>query len=237
MKKVLVTGSTQGIGLAIAERFVKEGYAVIVHCSRDEAKAERVKNEIGAAGAVACDLSDLAATAKLKEKTGPVDALVLNASVQFKNRWDAVSVEELQQQVTVNVESTMVLMQEYIPEMRENGFGRIVTIGSVNQYNNHPELTVYSATKCAVESLVRNVAKQEAKYGITVNNVAPGAIHTPRNQSVYDDPALREFVENKIPLRRFGEPQEIAGTVLLLCGEDGAYITGADIKIDGGMSL
>ena len=235
--KVLITGSTQGIGKAIAEAFVKRGDEVIVHCATDIEKAERIRKEIGAAHAVVADLSDYKQTIALYDKTGAVDCLILNASVQYKNHWTKVSEEEFDKQITVNFKSLFIMMQKYVPDMIDRGFGRVVTIGSVNQFRNHPELTVYSATKCAVESLVRNIAKQVAPYGVTVNNVAPGAILTPRNQSVYDDNAARKKVENSIPLGRFGTVEEVVGTVMLLCGEEGSYITGADISVDGGMRL
>lgn len=237
MKTALVTGSTQGIGKAIAERLVKNGFEVIVHCSSDMQKAERVREEIGAQKAAVCDLSDVKQVAALKEKTGAVDVLILNASVQYKQKWFDISDAEIEKQLSVNVGSTLKLIQAYYPAMKENGFGRIITIGSVNQHRQHPELSFYAATKCAVMSLVKNIAKEVAPYGITVNNVSPGAIATPRNASVYNDEATRKKVEACIPLGRFGLPEECAGIVAFLASDDSAYITGADIKADGGMSL
>lgn len=235
MKTALVTGSTQGIGKAIAQRLVCEGFRVIVHCSSDIEKAERIKDEIGAHLAVVCDLSDMQQVAKIKEKTGAVDVLVLNASVQFKQKWQDISDAEIQKQLNVNIISSLKLMQIYYPEMKENGFGRIITIGSVNQHRQHSELSFYAATKCAVMSLVKNIAKEVAPFGVTVNNVAPGAIDTPRNANV--DKALRRKVEGLIPVGRFGKPEECAGIVAYLASEDGVYVTGADIRVDGGMSL
>ncbi|HBJ19236.1 MAG TPA: short-chain dehydrogenase, partial [Clostridiales bacterium] len=111
------------------------------------------------------------------------------------------------------------------------------TIGSVNQHRRHPELSFYAATKCAVMSLVENVAKEVAPFGVTVNNVAPGAIATPRNAAVYHDEAARKKVEEAIPVGRFGTPEECAGIVAFLASEDSSYISGADIRVDGGMSL
>ena len=236
-KTALVTGSTQGIGKAIAVRLVKSGFQVIVHCSGDIEKAERVKNEIGAHKAVVGDLSDMRHVAEIKEKTGPVDVLVLNASVQFKQKWQDISDNEIEKQLNVNVVSTLKLMQAYYPDMKEKGFGRIITIGSVNQYRQHPELSFYAATKCAVMSLVKNIAKEVAPFGVTVNNVSPGAIATPRNANLYNDEAARRKVEAQIPVGRFGKAEECAGIVAFLTSEDGEYITGADIKVDGGMSL
>lgn len=237
MKRVLVTGSTQGIGKAIAKRFVENGYSVIVHCSNDIEKAERIKNEIGADKAVICDLSDMEQVAEIKEATGAVDVLVINASVQYKQKWQDITDYEIEKQLNVNVVSTLKLIQTYYPDMETNGFGRIITIGSVNQHRQHPELSFYAATKCAVMSLVKNIAKEVAPFGVTVNNVSPGAILTPRNANVYKDEVARKKVESAIPVGRFGSPEEIAGVVVMLAKDDGSYITGADIRVDGGMSL
>ena len=235
--RVLVTGSTQGIGRAIAEGFVKRGDQVIIHCSSDIEKAERICKEIGGYGAVVADFSKVDEIKSLHSKTGDVDCLILNASVQYKEPWEDISEETFDKQITVNVKSTLMLIQDYCPSMKEKGFGRIVTIGSVNQYRQHPELVLYSATKCAVMSLVKNIAKQVAPYGVTVNNVAPGAIATPRNADVYNDGEKRRAVEAIIPVGRFGTPEDCVGTVLMLCSDAGSYITGTDIIIDGGMRL
>ena len=235
--KVLITGSTQGIGKALATAFAKNGDEVIVHCSKDMQKAERVRQEIGAHQAVVCDLSNMEEVNALYQKTGAVDCLILNASVQYKEPWTEIADDTFDRQIDINLKSTLKLMQAYYPAMKENGFGRIVTIGSVNQYRQHRELSIYSATKCAVKKLVEVIAKEVAPYGVTVNNVAPGAIATPRNQDVYNDEEKRKAVESVIPLGRFGTPEDCVGTVLMLCSEQGAYITGADIIIDGGMRL
>ena len=237
MKKVLITGSTQGIGKALAVAFVKAGYQVCVHCSKDIEKAERIRSEIGAHQAVVCDLSNMDEVNGLYQKTGAVDCLILNASVQYKELWTDITDETFDKQFDVNVKSTLKLMQAYYPVMKEKGFGRIVTIGSVNQYRQHPELSLYSATKCAVMKLVKVIAKQGAPYGVTVNNVAPGAIATPRNESVYNNEEQRKAVETVIPMGRFGTPEDCVGAVLMLCSEQGSYITGTDIIIDGGMKL
>lgn len=235
--KILVTGSTQGMGKAIAAAFVKEGDEVFVHCSKDKEKAERIRKEIGATGAVIADLSDMREVRGLYKKTGAVDCLILNASVQYKQQWQEITEEAIDRQFSVNVKSTLLLMQAYYPAMKENGFGRIITIGSVNQNRCHPELSLYSATKCAVMRLVKNIAKEAAPFGVTVNNVSPGAIDTPRNADVYNNSDLRRKVESVIPMGRFGTPEDCASAVLFLCGRGGDYITGADIAVDGGMSL
>lgn len=235
--KVLITGSTQGIGKALATAFVKRGDEVIVHCSNDIEKARRIQKEIGASNAVICDLSNMCEVNALIEKTGAVDCLILNASVQYKETWQNITDETFDKQLNVNVKSTLKLMQAYYPAMKEKRFGRIVSIGSVNQYRRHSELSVYSASKCAVMKLVEVIAKEVAPYGVTVNNVSPGAILTPRNESVYNDGVKRKAVESQIPMGRFGSPEDCVGAVLMLCSEQGSYITGTDIIIDGGMRL
>ncbi len=234
--KVLVTGSSQGIGKAIAKAFVDRGDEVFIHC-RTLTKAEAVRAEIGAAHAVAADLGKLEDIRLLTEQTGAVDCLILNASVQYKESWENISLENMDAQLNVNIKSTLLLMQSYYPAMKEQGFGRIITVGSVNQHRRHPQLPMYAATKCAVMSLVENIAKHTAPFGVTVNNVSPGAIATPRNADVYNDEEQRRAVENVIPMHRFGTPEDCVGVILMLCSEAGAYITGDDILVDGGMRL
>ena len=121
--------------------------------------------------------------------------------------------------------------------MQKRGFGRIVTLGSVNQYNQHPELSLYGATKAAQYKMVKNFAPALAPFGVTINNVAPGAIETPRNADVCADPEKKASVEAMIPARRFGVPADISPAVLLLCSDEGSYMTGSEIVIDGGLSL
>ncbi len=235
--KVLVTGSTQGIGKEIASQFVKLGYEVTVHGSKSLEKALKAREEIGASSAVVADLSDVEQIKAIHGKTGDVDILILNASVQYKEKWDEVTEEALDKQLTVNIKSTLMLMQAYIPTMKKKGFGRVVTVGSVNQHRVHPLLPVYSATKCGVMSIVKNIAKDVAPFGVTVNNISPGAIATPRNSEIYEDEQSRKSVEAAIPLGRFGTPCDCVGAVMLVCSDAGGYITGADIAVDGGMSL
>jgi NAD(P)-dependent dehydrogenase (short-subunit alcohol dehydrogenase family) len=136
-----------------------------------------------------------------------------------------------------NLKASYFLMKKYAEGMKARGFGRIVTLGSCNQYNQHPELSLYAATKAAQYKMVKNFAPALAPFGVTVNNVAPGAIATPRNAEIVEDDARRAAVEEKIPCGRFGTPEDIAPAVLLLCSDEGAYITGSEIVIDGGLSL
>ena len=236
-KTALVTGSTQGIGFDIAKSLAEHGAKVFVHGASSMEKCVAASSKIEGSVPVRANLMDMNEVEGLYDLTGPVDILVLNASVQYKRAWDAFSDEEYDAQLDCNVKSTYLLIKKYVPAMKEKGWGRIVTLGSVNQYNQHPELSLYGVTKAAQYKMVKNFAPALAPHGITINNVAPGAIATPRNAAVYDDPALRAKVEAKIPCGRFGTPEEISPAVLLLCSDEGAYITGSEIVIDGGLSL
>lgn len=237
-KKVFITGSSQGMGKAMAKAFVDYGATVIVHCSKDSAKLEKTIIDTGADKGVLADLSNLSETETLFDKTGPVDILIINASVQYRNSWLNITSEEFDNQVNVNFKSTLKLMQLYYPYMEQQKFGRIITIGSVQQYKPNSSMAVYAATKCAVMSLVENIAKQISCNGVTINNVSPGVFITPRNSDIISkkDDYVAKILQS-IPCGRFAEADEIAAIILLLCSNEGSYITGADFKIDGGMSL
>ncbi len=236
-KKAIVTGSTQGIGFAIAEILAKQGASVFVCGSGNVQKIEAAAERINRAVPVNVDLLSVDCADKMYEITGDVDILVLNASIQYKEKWNEFTMEQYDKMMDCNVRSSYLLIKKYAEGMKARGWGRIVTIGSVNQYNQHPELSLYSVTKVAQMKMVKNFASFLAPYGVTINNVAPGAIATPRNAAIYEDAKLRSAVEAKIPCGRFGEPKDISPTVLLLCSNEGSYITGTDIVIDGGLQL
>ena len=236
-KRALVTGSTQGIGFEIARMLAKHGATVYIHGASNVQKCVSASNKIEGSTPVLANLLNVEEIDALYEKTGDVDILVLNASIQYKRKWDEFTLEEYEEQMNCNVRASYLLMKKYAEGMKARGWGRIVALGSVNQYNQHPELSIYGATKAAQFKLIRNFAPILAPYGITVNNVCPGAIETPRNEDVCSDPQKKAAVVAKIPCGRFGLPSDISPAVLLLCSDEGAYITGSEIVIDGGLSL
>ena len=235
-KKALVTGSTQGIGFEIARILASHGAKVFVHGARDNEKCAAASRKIPNSTPVTADLLEADCAERLYEKTGDLDILVLNASMQYKKKWDEFTLEEYEQQMNCNVRSSYLLIRKYTPGMKERGFGRIVTLGTTNQYVQHPELSLYSVSKAAQFKMVQNFSAALAPFGITINNISPGAIDTPRNADICNDTTRKMTIEAKIPCGRFGTPEDIAPTVLLLCSDEGAYITGSDMIIDGALS-
>ena len=233
----LVTGATQGIGFDIAKTLAEQGAKVFVAGASNFEKCKSAASKIPGATPVVANLLETDCADKLFEATGPVDILVLNASIQYKRAWNEFTLEEYDIQMNCNLKSTYLMITKYVPHMQEKGWGRVITIGSVNQYNNHPELSLYGVSKAAQLKMVRNFAPLLAPYGVTINNIAPGAIMTPRNESVSSNAELLKKVEAKIPCGYMGLPEDISPAVLLLASEESRYITGSEIVIDGGMSL
>lgn len=241
MKTALVTGASRGIGRVIALRLGRDGYRVIVHCAGNTEKAEQVvtaiRNRGGQALAVQCDLRRPEEAKDLLRRIGAVDVLVLNASVQYKTPWQEISLNACYEQLNCNLVSSMVLMQQAVPHMQQQQWGRIIAIGSVQEAKPHPDMLVYSASKAAQTNMVRSLAAQLAPFHITVNNVAPGVIATDRNKEALSDPVYAQQVTDSIPMGFYGLPEDLGGIVSLLCSNEGRYITGQSIYVDGGKSL
>lgn len=236
-KKALVTGSTQGIGFAIAKCLAEHGASVFVHGASSMEKCIKANEKIKNSTPICVDLSKSNCAEELYSKTGGVDILILNASVQIRGGMDEFSDEAFQKQFDTNVRSSMKLVGKYSSAMKKNRFGRIIMIGSVNQYRQNPALMIYAATKSAQMNFVQTAAKELAPYGITVNNIAPGVILTSRNEEVLKNNEYKLEIMKKIPCGYAGEAEDIAPAALLLASNEGRYITGTDIIIDGGMHL
>ena len=241
MKTALVTGSSRGIGRAIAVRLAADGYNVIIHGAGNIVKAEETKKIIeengGVAEVIISDLTDLSETKELCEKLKECDVLILNASLQYRTPWQEISVEACYEQLNCNFVSSMMLIQAVAENMKQKGWGRIITIGSVQEAKPHPDMLVYSASKAAQTNMMKSLSLQLAKDGITVNNIAPGVIYTDRNVEALSDPEYAKKVTNSIPVGFYGEPEDCAGIVSLLCSDEGRYITGQNIFVDGGKSV
>ena len=244
-RRAIVTGSARGIGRAIALGLAEYGAQVAVHGVSQSAPLESalaaVKKLSPSSFSVTGDLSDAESPEKIAEQIKrqcPLpDILVLNASVQYRTKWLEISPAEALKQMQVNFNASLALMQICFPLMKEQRWGRILTIGSVQEFRPHPDMAVYAASKSAQENLVRNVARQVAAYGITVNNLAPGVFATDRNEEALSNPEYAKRVTDCIPARTYAEPSDAAGAALLLCSDAGRYITGANLVVDGGLRL
>ncbi len=241
MKKAFVTGSSRGIGRAIAIRLAQDGYKVIIHGAGNVSKAEETKNIItkngGEAEIIMSNLCYLSETEALCEKVKEVDVLILNASLQYRTPWKEITTKACYEQLNCNFVSSMMLIQAVAPYMQKQGWGRIITIGSVQEAKPHPDMLVYSASKAAQTNMMKSLSLQLAKDGITVNNVAPGVVYTDRNVEALSDPEYAKQVTDSIPVGFYGEPEDCVGIVSLLCSEEGRYITGQNIFVDGGKSV
>lgn len=219
----LVTGSTRGIGKAIADAFEEYGATVIRHNTK------------------ICDLSDPAAIEVffdgLEAEGRLPDILVANASVQAKIPWTEFPMDEARTEFQVNFLATLRMFQRCYPKMKAQRWGRLITVGSVNERRPHPDMCVYAATKSAQENLVRGIGRQVAAEGITVNNLAPGVFNTDRNRECLSDPVYGPKVTAAIPMHDYAKPEDAAGAALLLASDAGRYITGTTLNVDGGLSL
>jgi glucose 1-dehydrogenase len=244
-RRALVTGSSRGIGAAIAEALAEAGADVVIHCTHDSEAARQVAAGAAALGVrapfVAADLAQDGAAKELFHAAvaalGGLDIVVLNASLQIPRDWLSITRGELEQQVAVDYRSSLELLQLAAPMMCERRWGRLLTIGSVQEAKPHPQMLVYSSLKNAQTGLILSLAKQLAPHGVTANNLAPGVIDTDRTRSRLTDAAYVQRVVAAIPAGCIGAPADCAGAALLLCSDAGRYITGQNLFVDGGMSL
>ena len=244
-KTALITGSSRGIGRSMALALAAQGARVIIHGHQRgaaaQATAEALAQQGASFGEVYADLSQPDGAdvlcAQLEQQGMTVDILILNASIELRREWTDITDAEYDLQMNTNLRSPLKLMQRLIPPMRERGWGRVITVGSVQQKKPHEAMLVYSASKMALCNMMLSLATQLAPDGITLNNIAPGAIRTDRNAEALSDPAYNAHVESLIPVRYIGVPDDIAGLAVYLASEESRYMTGQDLYIDGGKSL
>jgi glucose 1-dehydrogenase len=244
-RKALVTGSSRGIGAAIAVGLAEAGADVALHCVGRRDDAETVAGTITSLGrkapVVQADLNTDDGPGRLFEDAvsalGRIDILVLNASVQYRRAWNDFVRDEVDAVFRINVRASYELMALALPPMQERGWGRLLTLGSVQQARPSPLFAPYAAGKLAQLGLVRTLAPQVARDGVTINNLSPGVFETERNAEALSDPEYRQVVLDMIPAGAFGVPEDCVGAALLLCSDAGRYITGADLFVDGGMVI
>ena len=243
-KVALITGSAQGIGQAIAIRFAQEGADIIIDDRIGNAGAQETRKEIEALGRRACviggDLANLADSRRLISEgvsnMGQIDILVNNAGVEkHADFWD-VTESDYDFVLNINLKGTFFLTQDFVNHLRDTKrTGKIVNISSVHEELPFPHFSTYCASKGALKMLCRDLAIELAPLGITINNIAPGAIETPINTKLLNSPDLMKALLANIPLNRLGKPSDVGGAAVFLASSDADYITGTTLVVDGGL--
>jgi NAD(P)-dependent dehydrogenase (short-subunit alcohol dehydrogenase family) len=242
-RKALVTGSVTGIGRAIAEALAGAGAGVVAH-GLALAEVREVAELWRGRGFDVCesaaDLAQADGAAQLRDDLvgwGAPDILVMNASIEIAQIWDGVSLEAMQEQGMVNIWSSLLLAQTFLPAMLAKGWGRVVALGSIQESRPNARHIAYAATKAAQTSLILTLARTVGEPNVTFNLLKPGVIATDRNAAALDDAARRRAILEATPLGRIGAPDDCVGAALLLCSEEGRFINGAELHVDGGYRL
>jgi NAD(P)-dependent dehydrogenase (short-subunit alcohol dehydrogenase family) len=252
-RRALVTGGSVSIGRSIALAFADAGADVALHhaAAADAAfgkpdAAEETAGLIRARGRRSAVIEadfEIAGEARrtvaaASHALGGVDVLVVCASIQYRTPFEEVTAEQMERQIQINFRASVELLQAALPPMKERGWGRVLTLGSVNQTTPEAQLSIYAALKSAQHNLAINLARQYAPFGVTVNNLSPGLIATERNKWRRVDAQEWAAIERgSSPMGRAGTPDEMAGAALLLCSAAGSFITGADLQATGGRHL
>jgi glucose 1-dehydrogenase len=243
-KIALVTGSSQGIGRAIAVRFAQEGADVVIN-SRSRDGLEEVLQEVEALGRRGLIVqADLSKTEDIRrmfataiEHFGKLDVLVNNAGVENHAPFWDVTEQDYDKVLNVNLKGVFFATQEMVRHLRAGKRrGKIVNISSVHEELPFPNFTAYCASKGGVKMLARNLAVELGPLGINVNNIAPGAIETPINTKLLNDPAKLGALLAQIPLGRLGQTSDVAGVAVFLASDEADYVTGSTYYVDGGLT-
>jgi gluconate 5-dehydrogenase len=242
-KRALVTGSSQGIGLGLAEGFAAAGAEIILN-GRNKEKLSGAVAALKAKGFkvhgfdfdVTSQDSVATAIQKIESEIGAIDILVNNAGMQFRTPLEDFPPEKFRELMTVNVESVFLTGQAVARHMIKRGRGKIINICSVQSELGRPGIAPYTATKGAVKMLTKGMAADWAKHGIQVNAIGPGYFKTPLNQALVDNPEFSSWLEKRTPAGRWGNVEELQGAAIFLASDASSFINGHILYVDGGIT-
>jgi gluconate 5-dehydrogenase len=242
-KLALVTGSSQGIGLAIAEGLAAAGARIVLN-GRDVEKLAVAQNMLAAKGyrveTAAFDVTDedaaVSLIADIERNIGPIGILVNNAGMQFRTTLEDYPVEKWRELMRVNVESAFIVGKAVARHMIPREAGKIINICSVQSELARPSIAPYTATKGAVKMLTKGMCADWAKHGIQVNAIGPGYFKTPLNQALVDNPEFSSWLEKRTPAGRWGHVDELIGAAVFLSSNASSFINGHILYVDGGIT-
>lgn len=243
-KVALVTGSSQGIGMAIAIRLAEAGADIVINYRSHAEGAEETKAKVEATGRkgliIKADLGIVSDVRQMVESAvqhfGKLDILVNNAGLEKSADFWEVTEEDYDNVLNVNLKGVFFATQAIVRHLKATKRpGKIINISSVHEELPFPHFTAYCASKGGMKMMMRNLAVELGPLGITVNNVAPGAIETAMNKSLMQEPQKLNAILKNIPLNRMGQPEDVAAIVAFLASSDADYITGSTFFVDGGL--
>jgi NAD(P)-dependent dehydrogenase (short-subunit alcohol dehydrogenase family) len=240
-RTALVTGATQGLGLAIVQALASHGARLIVS-DRDAAGCDRTATEVHQSGheamAIAADLARAESIDALCDAAGPVDVLVCNAGIQGPAGPIAAATDaDWQQVMDINRRAAVRLSSRLIPDMAARGEGSVILMSSIAGVRGNRAIGLYGLSKAALGQLARNLAVEWGPQGVRVNAVSPGLVRTPLAAQLLADDAFMPRRLRATPLRRVGEQHEIAGVVVMLASRAGGFVTGHNLVVDGGTTI
>ncbi len=242
-RAAIVTGATRGIGRAIALELARRGAHISFNYAKSAEAAEELRAEIESLGvsvlATQCDVAQMEAVAEMvkqtKEAFGRIDFLVNNAGITRDRMFLKMSREDWDAVIETNLNSMFNVTKQVVGDMVEKGWGRIINISSVNGEKGQAGQTNYSAAKAGMHGFTMALAQELAAKGVTVNTVSPGYIGTDMVRAIRPD--VLEKIVGTVPVKRLGEPSEIASIIAWLASDEGGYATGADFSVNGGLHM
>lgn len=242
-KCALITGSSQGIGRALASGLAAAGAEIVLN-GRDETRLSQVAKDLRGTGVtvheLAFDVTDHAAARRavdsFEKATGAIDILINNAGMQHRRPLEDFPPDAFEKLLQTNIASVFNVGQACARHMIGRRAGKIVNICSVQSALARPGIAPYTATKGAVASLTRGMATDWGKYGLQINGLAPGYFETPLNQALVDDPDFTAWVENRTPAGRWGKVEELVGAAIFLSSQASSFVNGTTVYVDGGIT-